>query len=73
MEMEIRSFTGFIDMFLQIKIAVKPSSDIICTRDRAWLTLVSPIIGSSILTLKSKNKKNKKRRKKEEEEEERND
>ena len=32
MEMEIRSFTGLIDMFLQIKIAVKLSSDIICTR-----------------------------------------
>ena len=45
MEMQIRSFTGLIDMFLQIKIAVKPSSDIICTRDRASLTLVSPIIG----------------------------
>ena len=45
MEMQIRSFMGLIDMFLQIKIAVKPSSDIICTRDRASLILVSPIIG----------------------------
>ena len=60
-EVETRSFTGVIDMFLQIKFAVKPSSDINCTRDGAWLTLVSPIIGWSILTFKSKNKKQKKR------------
>ena len=62
MEMEIRSFTGLIDMSLQIKIAIKPSSDIICTRDRAWLTLVSPIIRWSKTKKKEKGKKKKKKK-----------
>ena len=64
MEMEIRSFTGLIDMFLQIKITVKPSSDIICARDLAWLSLVSPIIKWSILTSKKSKKKNNERKRK---------